>query len=61
MKKMLTESFKILGFSTWMPLKPMSVGSGAYGSTNANQHLKWVMEKQLGINNSGLLGLGSTW
>jgi len=44
-----------------VPTKPMIVGTGGYGSTNANNHLKWVMEKQLGITDSGLLDIGSTW
>jgi len=49
------------GFSSWIPTKPMAVGTGGYGSNNANNHLRWVMEKKLEIRNSGLLGLGSTW
>jgi hypothetical protein len=39
----------------------MAVGRGGYGSKNANAHLKWIMEKKLGLMDSDLNGLGSTW
>ena len=39
----------------------MMVGEGGYGSVNANAHLQWIAVKRLGLKDTGLRGLGSTW
>ena len=57
------DTFLTPGFADWLPpkLSTLVVGSGGYGSNNANAHLKWVATNRLGLNDTGLQGLGSTW
>ena len=55
------DTFLTPGFASWLPDRDkIFVGSGGYGSTNANNHLKWI-SKELNLNFSDLQGLGSTW
>ena len=57
------DTFLTPGFGDWLPqnISTLVVGEGGYGSENANNHLKWTATKKLGLKDSGLLGLGSTW
>ena len=57
------DTFITPGFGVWLPsnISTLVVGKGGYGSTNVNKHLKWTTTKKLGLKDSGLLGLGSTW
>ena len=57
------DTFVTPGFSNWtLPSDvAIAVGSGGYGSENANRHLSWTMVEKLGLKDEGLKGLGSTW
>lgn len=57
------DTFITPGYAVWLPsnISSIVVGTGGYGSENANNHLRWTATQKLGLKDSGLLGLGSTW
>ena len=57
------DTFVTPGFGRWTLPEGLALvtGQGGYGSENANRHLTWVMKTQLGLSDSGLRGIGSTW
>ncbi len=58
-----SDTFLAPGFAEWNlpPGVTIATGRGGYGSNNANAHLKWIATNPLGLSDSGLLGIGSTW
>ena len=57
------DAFITPGFSDWFldGEHVLAVGDGGYGHENANRHLSWIMKEKLGIDDNGILGVGSTW
>jgi hypothetical protein len=58
-----SDTFLTPGFADWSLPDDVAIatGKGGYGSTNANNHLKWIATNPLGLKDSGVLGIGSTW
>ena len=58
-----SDTFLTPGFADWLLPEGVAVatGKGVYGSTNSNNHLKWIIKTPLKLIDGDIQNIGSTW